>query len=348
MEPGAELAQRQVELGREHEHRQPGLQPEPAADEAHADGDRDERDAERRRQLQHRARQEADAQRPHRRAPVAVADRRKRRRLLAAAVERPQRRQPADDVEEVRREQPQRLPALDRPLLRVAADEPHEHRHERQRREHQRGRAEVDRGHPAEHGERHDACEHDLRQVAGEVALERVDALHRGRRDLARLGAVERERSGAQAPLDEREPQLGEDAGGGAPAGDLGRPRERAAAGERQREEHEVGASRPPRSRRRTPARRSARAASPGRARAAPSRRRSPCRPRAGPAPPGPGAAGAGRAPARSAARLPSGAPLERLERRRRLLAGQAVAEDGVAPRPGRAGRRARRPARRC
>ena len=52
----AELAQRQVELGREHEHRQRRLEAEPAADEPHADRDRDERDAERRRQLEHRAR----------------------------------------------------------------------------------------------------------------------------------------------------------------------------------------------------------------------------------------------------------------------------------------------------
>ena len=71
---GAEPAQRQVELRREHQDRQARLEPERAADEPHADGDRDERDAERGRQLQHGAGQEADAQRAHRRAPVAVAD----------------------------------------------------------------------------------------------------------------------------------------------------------------------------------------------------------------------------------------------------------------------------------
>ena len=50
---GAEPAERQVELGREHEHRQARLQPEAAVDEPHADGHGDERDAERRRQLEH-------------------------------------------------------------------------------------------------------------------------------------------------------------------------------------------------------------------------------------------------------------------------------------------------------
>ena len=50
---GAQPAQRQVQLGREHEHRQPGLQAEAAADQAHADRHRDERDAERGGQLEH-------------------------------------------------------------------------------------------------------------------------------------------------------------------------------------------------------------------------------------------------------------------------------------------------------
>ena len=84
MELGAELAQRLVQLGREHEHGETGLEPDAAVDETHADGDRDERDAERRRQLEHRARQEAHPQRRHRRLPVAVAHLLDRRGLLAS------------------------------------------------------------------------------------------------------------------------------------------------------------------------------------------------------------------------------------------------------------------------
>ena len=99
---------------------------------------------------------------------------------------------------------------LARLLLRVAADQPHEHGHERQRREQDERRRDVDGRDPREHRDRHDAGEHDLRQVAGEVRLEAVHALHRGRRDLGARGAVERDRLRAQPLLDEREPQLGE------------------------------------------------------------------------------------------------------------------------------------------
>ena len=55
-------------------HGQPGLEAEDAADEPHAGRDRDERDPERRRELQHGARQEADAQRLHGRRAIALAD----------------------------------------------------------------------------------------------------------------------------------------------------------------------------------------------------------------------------------------------------------------------------------
>ena len=132
----AHVAQRQVQLGREHEHRERRLEADAAVDEPHADRDRDERDAERRRQLEHRAGEERDAQRAHRRAAVLVGDARDLGRLRLAAVERAQRRQPAHDVEEVRGEQPQRLPALARAALGRAADQPHEQRHERQRQQH--------------------------------------------------------------------------------------------------------------------------------------------------------------------------------------------------------------------
>jgi hypothetical protein len=47
-----EVAQRQVELGREHEDRERGLERDPPVDEADAHDDGDERDPERRRELQ--------------------------------------------------------------------------------------------------------------------------------------------------------------------------------------------------------------------------------------------------------------------------------------------------------
>ena len=162
----------------------PGLQAEPAAHEADTDRDRDQRHAQGRGQLEDGAGQEGDPERPHRRPPIALADVRERRRLSPGPVERPQRGQPAHHVEEVGRQEPQGEPPLPGPLLRVAPDQPHEHRDERQRGEHDQRRAEVDRGHERQDGHGNDTGEHELRQVPGEVGLEAVDALHRGRDDL--------------------------------------------------------------------------------------------------------------------------------------------------------------------
>jgi hypothetical protein len=74
MELRAELPERKVELRGEDEHGQCRLQSDAAADEPHPDGDCDERDAERRRQLEHRSGEEADPQSGDRRPPIAVAD----------------------------------------------------------------------------------------------------------------------------------------------------------------------------------------------------------------------------------------------------------------------------------
>ena len=56
------------------------------------------------------------------------------------------------------------------------------------------GRDRVDRGDEDEHRDRDGDGEHDLRQIARERRLERVDAADRRRRDLGALGAVERSR----------------------------------------------------------------------------------------------------------------------------------------------------------
>ena len=175
--------------------------------EAHADHDGHERDPERRRELEHRSGQERDAQGAHRRPAVVLAHLRDAGRLGLPAIERAQRRQAAYDVEEVAREERQRLPALERAPLRVTAHEPHEERHERQRHEHDRGGDEVDRRDEHEHRDRHDHGEDDLREVAGEGRLERVDAGDRRGRDLGALRAVERGRALSQPRLDEVEPK---------------------------------------------------------------------------------------------------------------------------------------------
>ena len=118
-------------------------------------------------------------------------------------------------------------------------------------------------GHPCHDGERDDRREHDLRQVAGEVRLERLDALHRGRGDLAGLRPVGRRRLRRQPARDERQAQLGEHARSRAAPGDLHPPGQRAAAreGEREQDARRVAGPQPERPRR--PRRRSAPAAWP-------------------------------------------------------------------------------------
>ena len=153
---GGEVAQRQVELGCEHEHREPGLEAEPASDQADSDGHRDERDPERRCELQHRPGEKRDAERAHRRAAVLVADLRDPLRLHPGAVEGAERRQPANDVGEVGGELRECPPARACAPLGVAADEPHEDGDEREREEHDAGRDEVDRGDEDEDCDRHD------------------------------------------------------------------------------------------------------------------------------------------------------------------------------------------------
>ncbi len=162
-----------------------------------------------------------------------------RRRLGLAAVEGAQRRQSADDVEEVPGEKRERLPPLARAMLRVPADQPHEDRHERKRQQHDPGRKRVEERNQDEHRSRHDEGEDDLRQVAGEGRLERVHPADRRRCGLGARGPVERRGVVPEPPLDELEPQAGEDVARGAPAHDLespGRPGTRRDDGEEERQ----------------------------------------------------------------------------------------------------------------
>ena len=232
MELRRKVTEREIELGREHEHRQTGFEADAALDEAHADGDGHERDSESCRQLEHRPREKRHAQRCHRRAAVLLAHHADLLRLRLAAVEGAKRRQAADDVEEVRREERERLPPLAGALLRIAADQPHEHRHERQRQQHHPRGDGVDYRDEHEHRDRDRDGEDDLRQIAGERRLERVDSRHGRRGHLGALGAVERGGLIAKPSLDELEPQGREDVGRSSPADDLeargcGRPTDR-------------------------------------------------------------------------------------------------------------------------
>ena len=120
-----EVAEGEVELGGEDQHRQPGSRPR-------------SRSTSRTPTVtatsatpivaasEHRSGEEGDAECPQRGSAVAVADGGKLLALRAAPVEGAQGRQASDDIEEMRRQQRERLPALARPAFGVAADEPHE------------------------------------------------------------------------------------------------------------------------------------------------------------------------------------------------------------------------------
>ena len=188
----SEVAERQVELRCEDENGERGLEADASLGQPHADDDGDERDPQRRRQLEDRAGEERDAERSHRRPAVLLAHLGDPRSLRVRAVEGAQRRQAAHDVQEVVREERQRLPALPCAPLGVAPDEPHEDRDERKRQQHHAGGEEVDRRDKREHGDGNDECQDDLREVARERRLERLDAGDRSGRDLGALRAVER------------------------------------------------------------------------------------------------------------------------------------------------------------
>ena len=221
---GREVPDRQIELGSEHEHGQGRLEADVPFREPNAHDDGDERDPERRRELQDGAGQEREPQGPHRRRAVLVAHARDALRLNGSAVEGPERRQASHDVEEVVREQRQRLPALTRLPSGLPAHEPHEDRDERKRQDHHAGGQRVDRHHDRQDRDRDDGGEHDLREVSREGRLERVDARDGRRRHLGGLRPVESCGAATEPRVDDVEPQLRDDLGRGPPPGDLEAP----------------------------------------------------------------------------------------------------------------------------
>ena len=107
--------------------------------------------------------------------------------------------------------------------------------------------SEVDRGDEGEHGDRDDGRQHELREVAGERGLERVDAADGERRHLRALGAVERGRPVAEPALDDVQTQVGERARRRPPPCDLEAPGGRSAARRHDDEEDERGQELPER-----------------------------------------------------------------------------------------------------
>jgi len=176
VEVRADLAQRQVHLGREHEDRESGLQIQVTGDQPQPDADGHQSHRERGDQLEHHAGQERDAQRRHRRDAVRLAELADPRDRSPLPTESAQRREARDEVEHLRAEALHRGETPPRGVLREAPDQDHEDRDEWQgHRDRHRGDP-VQAEHHGENGRGDGRREHELGQVADEVRLERVQA----------------------------------------------------------------------------------------------------------------------------------------------------------------------------
>ena len=117
--------------------------------------------------------------------------RRDQRGLGPGPPEDRQRRQALDGVEEVPAEPVQQPPLRAGVVLGLPADQRHEHRDQRQGQRDDQRREPVGVQHDDEHGDRHEHREHQLRQVARDVVVERVEPARGQGRQLA---GVERRR----------------------------------------------------------------------------------------------------------------------------------------------------------
>ncbi len=189
---GADLPQRQVGLGGEQQHHQAGVEVEVAVHQAHADADGDQGHRNGRQQLQGERRQERDPQRPQRAAPVVVGDAADVVGLCLGAAEDLQGGEAADHVEEVPGQPGQPTPLPVHVGLRGPPDQRHEQRDEGQRGGDGGGGHPVVRHDPRQHGHGDHDGQAELREVAGEVAVQGVDAAGGQGRQFARRPAARR------------------------------------------------------------------------------------------------------------------------------------------------------------
>ncbi len=171
----ADLAQREVDLRRQDQHQQPGPEPHRAVHQAEADRDRDQRDRDGGEQFQREGGDEGDPQGAQGGLAVLVGDLGDGGGLRLRPVEDLERGQPLDHVQEVVREAGETAPLTVHPGLGGQPDQHHEERDQRQRRGDDRGRDPVRAEDPGQQHHRHHHREGELRQVAGEVVVQRVD-----------------------------------------------------------------------------------------------------------------------------------------------------------------------------
>ncbi|KAF0257916.1 hypothetical protein DOU02_11105 [Clavibacter michiganensis subsp. michiganensis] len=229
MELHTHLPDRQERLGREQQHEEPHLEVELPADEAHPHRHRHERDRQRRRELQHEAGQEGDAEHAHGLHAVLLRHPSDAGCLPPGAPEDQERRQPVDHVEEARSQLGEARPLPPLHLLRRPADEHHEDGDHGQRREDGHARERVGQGEHRHDDRRREGGEDQLRHVAREVRVERVESRAHDRRE-APAAAAGRPGGAEVGDGPERaSPQLGGDPGCAARTHHVEEPRRGAA-----------------------------------------------------------------------------------------------------------------------
>ncbi len=226
---GAEPAQRQVGLGREHEREQRRPQGHVAVQQAQPDRDRHQRHRDRRHQLEDQRRQKRDPQRRKRRRAIAVGDLADRGGLGLCAPEHLQRWQPRHDVQKMAGEPVERAELAIHVLARARPHERHEQRNQRDRRRNDQRRDPVVGQDSRDHDHRHDHRQQQLWQVQREVAVERVDAAAREDRQLAAALLARAVQAQIGNARQQRGAQLGLGLSRGPGGRKLGPPRERRA-----------------------------------------------------------------------------------------------------------------------
>jgi len=169
-------AQRREQLGREQQHEQRRPQRELAGVEAQSHIDRDDRDGQRREQVQHEPGQQGHPQRLHRLHAVGVGGPAYGSDLPVRLAVDLEGRQPLHEIQEVPGETGERRVLRLHPAAGARTDDHHEQGHERQRHdEHERALPVCDRD-AGKHDDRDDGSGGERRNGPGQVAVESLQA----------------------------------------------------------------------------------------------------------------------------------------------------------------------------
>ena len=173
-----------------------------ATEQAKADGHRHERHGEGGQQFENERREERHLQGGHGGGAVAVRDVADRCHLGLGPAEDLEGREAGHHVEEVAGQALEQTGLSSHPNLRRGAHQGHEQRDQRHRHRDDHRRYPVGPQHHDDDGDRDDDGQEQLREIAGEVAVQGVDAAGRQHDEAARSapGRCRRARVGRSAP----------------------------------------------------------------------------------------------------------------------------------------------------